>query len=129
MSHSPRVTTEAISAPLAEFDDLMSEAKVCERYAHLVSERELRKARINSTIAFVTGKKGMILYRPEWIAEYLKHKVTPCRQAQSFGSTADTGSGASLAPSISTPCGGTSGDDEQVAAALTLKFSPKLRTV
>ena len=113
-------------SPLAQFDDLMTEAEVCERYANLLSERELRKARANNAIAFVTGKKGMILYRPAWIAEYLKRKVTLCQLQQGVsGNTGIIGSSASAIPIISTPAGGISTENEHVVEVLTRKYSPK----
>ena len=71
--------------PLARFDDLITEAEICKRYVHLLSERELRQARRNKSIDHVTGKKGMIQYRPVWIAQYLDRKVTKC-QPQQVGS-------------------------------------------
>jgi hypothetical protein len=55
-------------APLACFDDLMTEDEICRAYPHLLGARELRAARRDSKIAFVTGKKGAVLYRPDWIA-------------------------------------------------------------
>jgi len=115
--------------PLAQFDDLMTEAEVCERYGNLLGERELRQARRNNAVGFVTGKKGMILYHPAWIAQYLERKVTLCQPRQlGSGNTADTGSAAPLAPTISTPAGGTSEQNEHVAEVLTRKFLPKPKT-
>jgi hypothetical protein len=117
-------------SPLAPFDDLMTEAEVCDRYANLLSERELRNARRNNEIAYVTGKKGMILYPPAEVAEYLKQKVTPCqRQQVGSGNTGITGSRASPIQIISTPAGGISAENEHVAAVLTRKFSPKHESV
>jgi hypothetical protein len=115
--------------PLAPFDDLMTEAEVCERFGNLLSERELRHARRNNEVAFVTGKKGMILYRPAWIAQYLERKVTLCQPQQvGSGNTGITGSGASPIPIISTPAGGISAQSEHVVEVLTRKFLPKRET-
>jgi hypothetical protein len=115
--------------PLAQFEDLMSEADVCERYENLLGERELRNARRNNAVAYVTGKKGMILYRPAWIAEYLKRKVTLCQPQQvGSGNTGITGSGASPTLTISTPAGGISAQSEHVVEVLTRKFLPKRET-
>jgi hypothetical protein len=115
--------------PLARFDDLMTEAEVCKRYGNLLSERELRQARRNNAIAFVTGKKGMIQYRPVWIAQYLDRKVTLCQPQQvGSGNTGITGSGTSPTPIISTPAGGISAQSEHVVEVLTRKFLPKRET-
>jgi hypothetical protein len=115
--------------PLAQFDELMTEAAVCKRYANLLSERELRQARRNNLIHFVTGKKGMIHYRPAWIAQYLERKVTLCQpQRVGSGNTVITGLGASPTPIISTPAGGISAQSEHVVEVLTRKFLPKRET-
>jgi hypothetical protein len=115
--------------PLAPFDDLLTEEQVCEKYRHLLSERELRTARQAGEIAFVTGKKGTVLYRPAWVAKYLDRKVTPCRPPQAdSGSTAATGSAAPPVLTTSTPAGGLSEQNEHVAEALRRKFSPKLES-
>jgi hypothetical protein len=117
--------SEAVS-PLAAFDDLMTEAEVCERYAHLIGQRELRQARFDGSIEFFTGKKGMILYRPACVAEYLERKVTRChRPRNGSGNTATTGSGPLPTPTTSMPVGGTSEQNEHVAEVLTRKFSLK----
>ena len=115
--------------PLAGFDELMTEAEVCKRYGNLLSERELRNARRNNEVAFVTGKKGMILYRPAWIAQYLERKVTLCQPQQpGSGNMGITGSGASPIPIISMPAGGISAQSEHVVEVLTRKFLPKRET-
>jgi hypothetical protein len=115
--------------PLARFDDLITEAEICKRYVHLLSERELRQARRNKSIDHVTGKKGMIQYRPVWIAQYLDRKVTKCQPQQvGSGNTGITGSGASPTPIISTPAGGISAQSEHVVEVLTRKFLPKRET-
>jgi hypothetical protein len=115
--------------PLAGFDDLLTEAEVCERYVNLLGERELRNARRNNEVAFLTGKKGMILYRPAWIAQYLERKVTLCQPQQvGSGNMGITGSGASPTPIISTPAGGISAQSEHVVEVLTRKFLPKRET-
>jgi hypothetical protein len=120
---------EALINPLAGFDDLMTEAEVCECYASLLSERELRQARRKGEVAFVTGKKGMIHYRPAALAQYLERKVTKCQPQQlGSGNTADTGSAAPLAPTISMSAGGTSEQNERVVEVLTRKFSPRPKT-
>ena len=107
----------------------MTEAEVCKRYGNLLSERELRNARRNNEVAFVTGKKGMILYRPAWIAQYLERKVTLCQPQQlGSGNMGITGSGASPIPIISTPAGGISAQSEHVVEVLTRKFLPKRET-
>jgi hypothetical protein len=115
--------------PLARFDDLMTEAEVCKRYVNLLSERELRQARHNKSIDYVTGKKGMIHYRPAAIAQYLERKVTKCQPQQvGSGNTGTTGSGVSPTPIISTPAGGISEQSEHVVEVLTRKFLPKRET-
>jgi hypothetical protein len=115
--------------PLARFDDLLTETEVCERYVNLLSERELRQARRNKSIDYVTGKKGMIHYRPAVIAQYLERKVTKCQPQQvGSGNTGITGSAASPIPIISTPAGGISAQSEHVVEVLTRKFLPKRET-
>ena len=111
---------------LTSFDDLLTEEKVCEKYHHLVSEKELRAARRSGEIAFITGKKGAVLYRPASVAKYLNRKVTPCRPQQAeFGNTAGTGSVASPVRTTFTHAGGISEQDAHVAEVLRRKFSPK----
>ena len=118
---------------LASFDELITESEVCRKYSHLLSERELRLARQHKQISFVTGKKGMILYHPVGIAEYLERKVTPsCQQLQHHvvsGSTANIGSSALPTAITSMPAGGTSEQNEHVAAVLTRKFLAKRESV
>lgn len=117
-------------SPLAQFDELVTETEVCERYSHLLGERELREARRNKKIEFYTGKRGAILYRPEWVAEYLNRKITPCQPPQSgSGNTGTIGSTGSRAPTIFTHTGGTVEQDELVAEVLTRKYLPKLKSV
>lgn len=92
-----------MSNPLAEFDELLTEQEVCKRNPQLLSDRELREARRNNEIAFVTGKQGQISYRPSWVAEYLHRKITPCqRPLDASGNTETIGSAVSLAPTTST---------------------------
>src|SRR5450759_2516033 len=111
--------TNSVISPLAHFDDLMTETEVCERYVHLLGQRELRQARCDGSIEFFTGKKGMILYRPAWVAGYLERKVTPChRPRDGSGNMGTTGSEASQIPIISTLAGGTSEQNERVAEVL-----------
>lgn len=117
-------------SPLAEFDDMMTEAEICKRYCHLLSDRELREARRNGQISFGRGKRGLVVYRPAWIADYLNRKIIPCQPQQNgSGNTEAIGSVALPAPNISTPVGGTSESDERVAEVLRQKFSRKLRSV
>ena len=66
------------ACPLAAFDELLTEQVACERFSHLLSDRELREARRKGKIKFITGKKGQILYRPRWLADYMNGKITPC---------------------------------------------------
>ena len=118
-----------MTTPLAEFDDLMTEAEVCKRYANLLSERELRQARRNNEIAYVTGKKGMILYPPAALRQYLERKVTLCQPQQvGSGNTGTTGSAAPPIPITSTPVGGTSAQSEHVVEALKRKYLPRRET-
>lgn len=122
--------TQQVTNPLAQFDDLLTEAEVCKRYSRLLGLRELRDARQQGLIAFMNGKKSQPLYWPAWIADYLQQKVTPCQRQQSgFGNTEITGSAALPGPSTCTPAGGTSESDERVAEVLTQKFSRKLKAV
>jgi hypothetical protein len=117
------------ACPLVAFDDLLTEQEVLKRYSHLLSEQELRKARRRGEIAFVTGKKGQISYHPNWIADYLKRKITPCRPPlNASGNTEVIGSAVSLAPTISMPAGGTSEQDGHVAKVLQQKFLQKLKS-
>lgn len=114
------------SDALACFDDLMTEKQVCQTYHQLLGRSELRKARSCRAIQFVSGKKGVKLYRPIWIAEYFKGKVTECQpQQRDSGNMADTGSAPSPAPTTSTPIGTTSEQDERTAEVLRQKFSRK----
>ena len=108
---------------LARYDDLITEAEVCRRYHHLLSEKELRGARQREEIAFVSGKRGMVLYHPDDVAAYLQRKESPCRR--DCGNTADTGSDERTTPTSSTPTGTTSDQDQRVAALLARKYSPK----
>jgi hypothetical protein len=118
------------ACPLAAFDELLTEQEACERFSHLLSDRELREARRKGEIAFVTGKKGQISYRPNCLAEYLKRKITPCRPPlDASGNTEIIGSAVSLAPTTSMPVGGTSEQDGHVAEHLRRKFLPKLKIV
>jgi hypothetical protein len=82
----------ANASPLAEFDDLLTEEEVCERFSHLLSDRELREARRKNEIAYVTGKQGRICYRPTWVADYLTRKITPCHRPLASGTTEIIGS-------------------------------------
>ena len=115
------------ASSLAAFDDMLTEQQVCERYKHLVSDRELREARRKGEISFVTGKKGQISYHPDWITDYFNRKITPCHR-QPAGNTGVIGSAVSLAPTISMPVGGTNEQDARVAEVLTRKFLPKLKS-
>ncbi|WP_338692044.1 hypothetical protein V5279_38015 [Bradyrhizobium sp. 26S5] len=124
------ISAGSAASPLAPFDELLTEIEVCERYSHLLGERELREARRDRQIAFVTGKKGAILYRPAWVADYLNRKITPCQPLHSgSGNTETIGSTASLGPITSTHIGGTVEQDELVAEVLTRKYLPKLKSV
>jgi len=67
------------ACPLAAFDELLTEQVACERFSHLLSDRELREARRKGKIKFITGKKGQILYRRRWLADYMHGKITLCR--------------------------------------------------
>jgi hypothetical protein len=117
------------ASPLAEFDDLLTERQVLERYPQVLSERELRKARSENQILFLVGKKGQIHYHPVWLADYLKRKITPCHRPQSgSGNTEIIGSAVSLVRTISMPAGGTSEQNERVAEVLTQKFLPKRKS-
>ena len=116
-----------MTSPLAALDELLTEQQVCEQYKLLLSDRELREARRRGEITFVTGKKGQISYHPDWLADYLKRKITTCHRP-SAGNTEATGSAAPPAPTASMPVGGTSEQDARVAEVLTRKFLPKLKT-
>jgi hypothetical protein len=117
------------ASPLAVFDELLTEAEVCERFVHLLSDRELREARRKNVIQFITGKKGQISYHPDWIADYLKRKITTClRPRDESGSTGVTGSAGSLVPITSMAVGGTNEHDAHAAEVLTRKFLPKLKS-
>jgi len=117
------------ACPLAAFDELLTEQVACERFSHLLSDRELREARRKGKIKFITGKKGQILYRPRWLADYMNGKITQCDPAlHASGNTETIGSAVSLAPTISMPVGGTSEQERRAAEVLQQKFLPKLRT-
>jgi len=117
------------ACPLAPFNDLLTEQEACERFSHLLSDRELREARRKGKIKFITGKKGQILYRPRWLADYMNGKITQCDPAlHASGNTETIGSAVSLAPTISMPVGGTSEQERRAAEVLQQKFLPKLRT-
>lgn len=60
--------------PLRQYDEMLTEQQVCERFKLLVSPRELRKARQNGEIAYLPGKKGVPLYHPDDLADYLSRK-------------------------------------------------------
>lgn len=113
------------SSPLAQFEDYLTEAEVCKRFSRWLGVRELREARRNGQIEYATGKKGVILYDPVSVANYLNRKITPCQPQNGSGNIEVTGSVVSLVRTISTPTGGTSADDELVERVLTQKFSPK----
>jgi len=117
------------ACPLAAFDELLTEQVACERFSHLLSDRELREARRKGKIKFITGKKGQILYRRRWLADYMHGKITLCRPPLDVsGNTETIGSAVSLAPTISMPVGGTSEQERRAAEVLQQKFLPKLRT-
>jgi hypothetical protein len=117
------------ACPLIPFDERLTEREVCERFSDLLSERELREARRKRQIPFITGKKGQISYRRDWIAEYLNGKITPCHPPLDVsGNTETIGSAVSLAPTTSMPVGGTSEQDGHVAEHLRRKFLPKLKS-
>ena len=117
------------ACPLAAFDELLTEQVACERFSHLLSDQELREARRKGKIKFITGKKGQILYRPRWLADYMNGKITPCDPPlHASGNTETIGSAVSLAPTISMPAGGTSEQDGHVAEHLRRKFLPKLKS-
>ena len=117
------------ACPLAAFDELLTEQVACERFSHLLSDRELREARRKGKIKFITGKKGQILYRRRWLADYMHGKITLCRPPLDVsGNTETIGSAVSLAPTTSMPVGGTSEQERRAAEVLQQKFLPKLRT-
>jgi hypothetical protein len=60
--------------PLRRYDEFLTEQQVCERYGLFVGQRELRKARQNGEIAFVSGKRGVPLYHPDDLAAYFHRK-------------------------------------------------------
>jgi hypothetical protein len=71
----------------------------------LLSPRELRKAGQNAEIAWVEGKKGVVLYHPDDLATYLSSKsrevVKKCQQG--YGSTAAIELAPPTAQKVSTP--------------------------
>lgn len=111
---------------LSRFDALLSEDEVCRRFSALVGARELRKARQNGEIAFVSGKKGAVFYHPEAVAAYLSRKETVCQN--DFGNTGDTGLRAPTARRGSMPTGTTSESETLVADHLARKYSKKPET-
>lgn len=92
---------------LADFDALLTEQQVCERYPLLVGPRELRKARQSGTIPFTPGKKGVVLYHPEDLVAYFSSKAKKCGNSSSPSSSnmGDTGSPEPTAPLSSTHTG------------------------
>lgn len=108
---------------LSHFDELLTEDEVCRRFAALVGPRELRKARQNGEIAFVSGKKGALLYHPDALAEYLLRKESKC--LKSSGNTGDIGLGALTAPPSSTHIGMTPEHEKLLVGHLERKFSKK----
>ena len=117
------------ACPLAAFDELLTEQLACERFSHLLSDRELREARRKGKIKFITGKKGQILYRPRWLADYMNGKITPCDLAlHASGNTEIIGSAVPLVRTTSMPAGGTNEQHGHVAKVLQQKFLPKLKS-
>jgi len=133
LTHAPSVApsdADMGEAPkLSSFDELLTEQEVCERYSLLVGPRELRKARQNGEIAYLPGKKGVVLYRPDAIAAYLESKEVKCRERsyprKSSSNMGDIGSGAPTAPPSSTPTGMTEEADRLLDAHLRQKYSKK----
>ena len=118
------------SRSVSYFCELIKEEEVLKRFGDLVGAKELRDARRDQRIVFTKGKKGMVLYHPSDISDFLERKVSQCQQQRhDFGNTAAIGSAELPVPNIYTPVGGTSEQDERAAAALTRKFSPKLKSV
>lgn len=115
--------------PLATFDQLVTEAEACKRYPLLLSLRELRKARQNAEIAWTEGKKGVVLYHPGDLAEYLSsksHRVSQCQIGS--GNTVGIGSPAPTAPKRSTRTGTTTEDAQRVAERLAQKYSTRQKS-
>ncbi len=114
---------------LASFDELLTEQEVCERYSLLVGPRELRRARQAGEIAYLPGKKGVVLYRPDAIAAYLQSKEVQCRERgrprKSSSNMGDIGSGAPTAPPSSMHIGMTEEADRLLEDHLEQKYSKK----
>lgn len=108
----------AASEALTPFGELMTEAQVCGRFTHLVSGRELRKARQASEIAFYQGKKGMVLYHPDDLAAYFKRKQVVCSEVSAVMDLPPT-------PRISAPKDLSSEDEKRCADHLAEKYSRK----
>jgi hypothetical protein len=114
---------------LARYSQMMTETEVCrdERLRHVISLAELRSARRQGAIAFLQGKRGVHLYHPDDLADYLSRKEKPACQTDS-GNIVATGSGISGTPRCSMPAGTTNGDDAKLADHLARKYLPKART-
>lgn len=59
--------------PVEWFDALISEPQAYERFGHLLSDKELRRARQAGKISYVEGARGFY-YHPDDLAAYLSAK-------------------------------------------------------
>jgi hypothetical protein len=93
----------------------------------------LRKARQDGNIAFVPGKKGVVLYHPDAIAAYLNSKEVKCRDRsiprKSSLNTEAIGSAAPTAPPSSMPTGMTEEADRLLEDHLAQKYSKRQKPV
>jgi hypothetical protein len=126
--HAARLNDAEFLPALARYTEMMTEKEVCDdpRLGHLLSAAELRRARAAGAIEFLAGKRGVTLYHPDAIAEYLKRKERPCRNGS--GNTGDTGFAESATLRSSTPAGTTPPEDAKLAEHLARKYSTKPRT-
>ena len=115
-----------MNCALDRFEEMLTEAEVCRRFPHLVSERELRTARQRGGIPFISGKKGVVLYHPDAVAEYFERKESLCRNG--YGNMGATGSVAPTIPQGSMPTGMTGEQAQLVAGHLAQKYSSKRKT-
>ena len=111
---------------LKHFEELLSESDVCKRFSALLGVRELRRARQNGEIDYVSGKKGAVLYHPSAVAAYLSNKEVKCQNGS--GNMVNTGLEQRAIPITSMPSGTTSESERLLADHLARKFSAKRKT-
>lgn len=111
---------------LARYDELMTEAAVCRRFPHLLSEYELRAARQAGAIKYYSGKRSIVLYHPDDVAAYLATKEVEC--PSDCGNMEDTGFPPRTAQTRSMPTGMTSDVEQHVVDHFARKYLPKPKT-